>query len=310
MSVVGVFVLNAGVHLPFKLVESDSFFGAQINLFQSQNPFWAASLSSLMIFLSVRKLARVVSTQNIFGVTSSIHLPIIGVLLWAVTLSESYLLTALVATLSSVVVGGFVLSVRGSEHYAALFNASLTLSLLSLLYAPALVMLALAPTAMFILRATLREWIVTVFGLLLPISLVAYIYWLGGADFTYVYSCVAQGFVSHSHLLDFRILLLFRTVIVALALLLSLISIAWFKSNNAFKARARLQIIASTVIISLLTLLAPSASLLSFALVAPAVAILASFTMVHLRGRVANVLYFIFLTLLVLAMFTPLYLPL
>lgn len=309
MSLAGVFVLLVGVHSSLELVANESLLGGYIIDFQHSHVAWSAIISSAMIFISAVKLGRVVSTQNLFEVSTSIQLPLIGVMMWCVTLGADFLLSATVVTLSATIVREFLLAMRNTNYLPNLFNAALALSLLPLIYTPAAMMWIIVPFILLWVGVTLREWIVGVVGLLLPVAIVSYIFWLCGAELLLPVESMAAMFVEWSTLADISGIMLFRSLIIAVALLLTLLSMVWVK-NALYKNRRRMHITLITILFALSTLVTPSATLLSFALLAPPLAITTAYAAVNLRGTVANILYFTFLALLVLSMFTPLYLPL
>ncbi|MFR9513280.1 MAG: hypothetical protein SNF69_06560 [Rikenellaceae bacterium] len=308
MSGVGLYSLMTGRHSGIELIANDSLFASYITEFQLQHATLSALFASLLIVVSATRLGRIVSTQNICGVPTSIQLPILGALLWSVTLGENYLVVALVATLASHALGGFILTVRNNYSLANLFDATLAISLLPALYTPSIVLWFATPIILTMVVVTLREWIVALVGLLLPIAMVSYIYWLCGSDLSWFVVELYQRLYISSDILSFSTILPFRMLLILLSMALSILSLIWVK-GHVHKSRVRLNIAAVLLFVPLLGGLFPSVNHLIFALLAPAAALLTVFSLVNLRGKVANTLYFMIIALAILAMITPLDLP-
>ncbi len=309
ISVVGVFALVGIDPVGVDTVVGGSLldgFGVE---FQRTCPVGSAIIASGLIVSSSIWLGYIISMQNLYGVSTSIQLFVICALLWCATLGESYLLPAIVAALSVQVVGSLLRSVRSNNYSGYILNASLSLSLLPALYAPSVVMLLFLPIFWIIIGVTLRELIVSLVGALLPFGWVVYLFWLCGHDFMATLSDFGSMVMTPMGLFEIGDLPLFQTVIVAISLLISLLSLLFISGANPH-IRRRFMIVTVLGISSLLSIVVPSATLLSVALAAPALALLTSLGLVQLRGVATNTLYFVYLVLLVASMFIPLYLHL
>ncbi len=308
-SLIGAFVLARGSHGAVQLLSSESILGNYITEFQASHSGWSALIAALLIFLTATNLGRVISTQNLYSSATSIQIPMLGALIWCMVISRNSLLASIVISLSAQGLGGLLYAARNNNHLGYLFNASLAFSILPLFYTSAITLWIAIPIIMLFVGFTLREWIISISGLLLPLFSISYIYWLCGYDFIYASETMIIMLTEKSNIFDLRILMPFRTTALAISLLLAIGSTIWI-GESVPKSRIRLQITFIAAISSLLSLFSPSATLLTFALATPALAILASLTMVHLPAIAANIIYSLLFLLLLLAAFNPLYLPL
>lgn len=92
----------------------------------------------------------------------------------------SILLSTLLLLIAS---KGFVDSFAHRENFGILFTSGLLLGLAPLLHAQSAAYILLIPVAMIIYKRNMREFIVTIAGALLPMTLFAYIGWAVGARF-------------------------------------------------------------------------------------------------------------------------------
>lgn len=270
----------------------------------------SAIFVSLAIFVSTLRLGRIASMHNLFSGSTSIHLPLLGLLMWCVVLNGEYLLSTIVLLVVCRILGFLLFAVRNNSSVAYLFNASLALAILPLFYPSAIALWVVMPIVLILSGATWREWVASLAGLVISFGGVSYIYWLCGYDLLYVGQTIAATLQDSSFpLTEFHTILPFRGVVMLISILLSLISPLWF-DGLVPRTRSRLQIL----FILFLTLSAafalPSSTLMSFTIISPLVALLLTFCMVQLRGGVISILYFILLLLTLLSMLIPLYLPL
>ncbi len=308
ISAVGMFALLHLEPSTFDLVESPSLLGHVVSDFQLSHPTFAACIAAVVIFLAALWLGRIIAVSNLYSLNTSIQLQTLTILMWSSAIGDKFLLSSLITALTAYALGSVLLSVRNIEH-GNTFNAALALSLLLTLYTPSVVLWPFIPIILIIKGITLRELIIAVAGLLLPISGVLYIYWLVGADFVQTAQSLYQMLMSDSQLFEVNSIPLFSTIIFGLSLLLTLLSLLLI-TGNIHKTMARIKISVVTLIAAALTLLIPSASGLTAPLLAPGLGLFAAFGMALLRGYKANIVYLLFLLLLLASFFIPLDLPL
>ncbi len=307
-SIVGCVMLCSGLHGEVVSISADSPLGFYISKFQHGYPILSSVITAATILFSAMWFGRVASMQNLFGRSTSIHLPILGVLYWCVVLNSEYLLSAAILFLMTQAIGTIMLSVRSNNSIPSLFNAAMALSLLPMLYSPAAVLWLSLPLLLISMGVTFREWIVAVIGLVTPFVATIYIYWLCGGEFLDSFVVFYDKLFTDPDWSISDNMLLFRTICFGMAVILSLLSTLWM-SDLVHRTRVRLELAVILLVAATTSIIFPSASLLTFCLVAPPVALLTSFTLVRMRGIVANSIYFVLLILLLLALFTPIYIP-
>ncbi|MFI3263948.1 MAG: hypothetical protein SNG38_00025 [Rikenellaceae bacterium] len=305
----GMYALIMGEPVALSLPASESILGGYISGFQADYPLWAAVISTLFIFIATVKIGRFVSQNNLYSTATNIQIPLLGVFYWATCYGDDFLLSTLVAMLCTQALMGFMLSVRNESHLAPIFNASILLSFLPMFYTSAVAFWVVLPVILILISATLREWIIAFCGLLLPFAMLSYIYWLCGFEILFVGESMLSMLLSPAHLFSLTTIMPFHLAISALGLLLSLLSLLWIGSD-VHKRRVRLQITVAIFFASLLSLISPSATLLTLPLMAPMSAILASLSVSMLSARAANIIYTLLFILLLLSLFMPLYLEL
>ncbi len=308
-SIIGMFVLIGGHHLLFEFPSVDSLLGDYILSFQQSHRVSSSILTTCIILCSSLILSRVASMHNLFSDSTSIHIPILGVMLWCVVLNDEYLISVLTLQLIIWVVQSMFFAMRNNSSVVHLFNASLALGLLPLLYPSGAALWVALPIILMLSSGTWRESLSIVAGLILSLGGVSYIYWLCGYNILYVSQTIIDTIVDSTFpLLSFHTILLYRVVIFLVISILALVSPLWFGFSLP-RSRGRLQGLYTLLVVSLLTYLLPSSTMLTFVILAPIVALLATFTMVRLRGSVVSVIYLILLFMLLFSMFAPQYIP-
>lgn len=90
-------------------------------------------------------------------------------------------------------------SFKRSYSFGAVFSSSFALGLLPLLHAPFVVVYAALPVVWTLTRRTLRELVVGVVGALMPLLSVAYILWIKGYGFGYLFSLLSNEAFGHDY---------------------------------------------------------------------------------------------------------------
>ncbi len=309
ISIVGLCTLRWGNHALHELVYNDSLLGTYIAKFEVQQPLWAALFTTIVIFCTTFWLGRIISVQNIYSRSLSIQLPLSGIFAWSVVLNGESLLSSIISALVLIALVNLLHAARDEDSLPRFFDAALALSIVPLLYSPAMIMWLVVPLSLLVCAVPLRSWIVSLVGLILLPLLTFYIFWLCGEEFLAAPMRIWEQYITTSELLNFREVLLFRTSIITLGVFLSISSVLWIKENLR-RTRVRLQIGVIFLLTAIITLAAPSATLLSFCLVTPALGLLTPFTLTRIPWWIVNIFYILLVALLLLALFIPLYLPL
>ncbi|MFI3323217.1 MAG: hypothetical protein SNI45_02110 [Rikenellaceae bacterium] len=309
MCVAGFIALYYGDHISSESIPNSSLLGGYVTSFQQMYPLWGAALTALIIFYSSYWLGRNLSTQNVYSSSVSLQLPLLGAMGWSVVLSGDALLSSLIFSTMTIAVGALQRTVRHGNTLPQLFNATLALSLLSLLYPPTIMVWLSMPILLLVIGEPFRSWIVAFVGLLFVPLFVFYIFWLFGDDFMEAPQQCWNYYITFSGLLDFRLVMPFRYAIMLLAVILALLSTLWL-NGSVQRTRVRLQICFILLLASIVSFATPSATMLSFGLLAPVAAVLMTLSLTNVKPLVANITYLLVLALVALSLFTPLYLSL
>ncbi len=309
MCVVGAVALYHGDHIAFEPIPNGSLLGGYVTSFQCEHPLWGSMLTALIIYCSSFWLGRNLSTQNVYSSSVSLQLPLLGAIGWSVVLSGDALLTSLIFSTMVIAVGALQRTVRHGNTLPQLFNATLALSLLPLLYPPSIMLWLAVPILLLIIGGTMRSWIVAFVGLMFVSLFTFYVFWLVDGSFLEPFEQCWRYYITFSGLLDFRTIMPFRYAIMLLAVVSALISTLWLNSSVQ-RTRVRLQVCFVLLLASLVSFATPSATMLSFGLLAPVAAVLMTLTLTNVKRLVANIIYILMLVLIALSLFTPLYLPL
>ncbi len=306
MSILGVMALLRIEAAASNIIVSDSLLGGFISEFQHSHTPLSAIVAAVAILYSSIWLGHIVSQLNLFGLNTSIQLYVISALFWCIIYGDDFLLSTAVATLMTQATGYLLRAVRSNNNLSHIFNAALSLSIIPTLYTSSAIVWGILPIMLIIMGVTFREAIITLVGLALPCLAVLYFYWLHGAEFVDTARSIYAIFMEDSNLFEITEIALFKGSTIALALLLSILSIFWLE-GNIHRNQVRLIVCAALSMGAMLSLLSPSANMLTLPLLAPPLAILTSYAMASMRGVVANSVYFLLLILLLAELFYPLY---
>ncbi len=308
MSVVGLCALVNIESSEGVIYLTESLLGEPIVQLQRSHPTLSAIFSAIAVLSSAVWLGRVATVFNLYGISTTIQLFITGSLMWCAVACEEYLLASIIASLTSLAIGHMLRIVKVKD-LADTFNAWIALSLLPLIYPPSVVMWLSLPIILITTDASLRVAIVSIVGLLLIPLATIYIYWLCGADFLATLASNVDMLTANANLLSTATIPIFQTAMLGISALLAIISLVWI-GGLIHRTRVRFTIIFTLILCAACTIFIPSFTMLSLPLLAPPLALAASFALARLRGIVATITYILFIILLLLLMFSPIYLPL
>lgn len=160
-----------------------SALGDPIFAFQLGYPAWSRFLALLCVLCTGLSLGRVSVRYNLYAGKCYLAIPLFGMAACGIVCSPEYLTQYLSALLLALSFKHFCLSFRNGYGFSNLFRASLYLGLLCLISTPATPLMLLTPLVVFLFRRTLRELVVALFGLLLPVFALCYIAWALGDPF-------------------------------------------------------------------------------------------------------------------------------
>lgn len=265
-----------------------------LSSWQGSYPILSAVLSSLLLFLEALMIARIGTRHGLYSGGSLIAMPLYALLAVGLFMPADSLVGVVAALLFVRALRNLSASMRNGLSFTPLFRGALYLGTLPLLLPPAVLLLPLGVIALALFKRTLREGIVLLVGLLLPLFAASYLAWAFGEAFEAPVRQIAT--ILH----DGSALHLFRGAspifIVQLMLLFSasLCALFYFQSSryhSSSKARAILTLFSWSYLLSVGMLLLPGASFNLFMLIAVSTTLLLPYLFVRLRPLFANLLY-------------------
>lgn len=275
----------------------------ELLLWQTAWPRAARCLCGLLLVSAALTVGRMGVRYNLYAGGSLLAIPLFGIIACSLFLPDDLLAGSAAAFLLSRVVRNYCASYRTGYAFSSIFRGSLYLGALPLLYAPALLLFLLLPLAAFFFKRTIRELIVALGGLALPLAAFCYLHWAFGGSIAapalQLLDCLTA--TSGLRLLGSASWLSVLQLIVLLATVLC----AFFHFLNdlyasSSKARAILKTDSWLLLLCCATLLLPGSSALFFPLVAVPASLLAPFLFTRLGTAVANSLYGFILLLTIL----------
>ena len=151
--------------------------------FQAACPGWSRWIGGFLILFVGMSLGRLTVRYNLYSVGTCLAIPLYGAITAGLLDKESFLTTLTAAALLALAARNYARSFCNGYGFDALFRASLYLGILMLIVPAALPFVLILPLAVALFRRTLRETVVAIAGLLLPILTFCYLNWGAGGDF-------------------------------------------------------------------------------------------------------------------------------
>ncbi len=311
VSIFGVISLASSNFASIEIAPNISLLSPFFEQLQSNQRFLAIIVATYFITWSSFSLGRLASQYKLYERAYFIQLPLSAILSWSVAQSSDYLLSSTIIYVATRFTGSLFRAVRSDVSVSHIFDASLWLSVLPMLYAPSVVLWAIMPIFLLTISVTAREWIIAVAGLVLVPFVALYVSWLRGGDFGDWAVLYCEQFRQNEGLMTIEQIPLFKVCIIAITLLLSVIAmvISTFSESHP-RTKVRLAMLSLMVVICSASVALPSSSLSSITLMTPALALLSTLSLVRLQGLLVNVLYALVVVLFFLDTLAPIYISL
>lgn len=284
--------------------------GALFADFQSDYPVWSRLIAGFLIFFTGMCTARVAIRFNLYSVSTCISVPLYAIIACGLGTGDDYLASFFASALLALSVKNFCLSYSNGYKFDPIFRASLYLGALIILYIQALPLLLLLPFTVLLFRRTLRETIVALTGLLLPLLLLCYANWGAGGIFTAPLVQLGRDFITGVPLHLFISLPISTLALLGAIFLLTLFAVIFFLTHIYSAGSKPRFIILYNIGVLLLTLplgCGPAATTGSFALLAIPAAILLPVFFVRIRRSIGLVIYLLLLVATVSKIFLQYY---
>lgn len=262
--------------------------------FQSSFPVWSRTVGALLMLFSGMSLGRLTLRYNLYSVGTCLAIPFFAAISAALSAGGDLLTPLLGATLLTLSVKNFARSYCNGYGFDALFRASLYLGVLQLVLPPTLPLVALLPLAVVRFHRTLREAVVALAGLLLPLLAFGYINWGAGGELWAPCRLVAKAFSEGAALETLRALEPQQLIAPGVIALLDLTAIAFFLADSyaaGNKPRAIFNFEIGVLVLTVASLFTPAATPALILLFAVPSAVIIPFLVVRIHRLAALIIY-------------------
>lgn len=268
--------------------------GGYLQAWGAQLPTLSAIVWGITVIYGGMAIGRCGIRYSIYPAYTVIGIPIFGIIATGIMASHQMLLAA-AALLTIVLATKYMLRyIMQTESYGDLSLAMLYFGLLPAIYAPTTILYVILPIAMLFIKAHWRDWLTATTSLLFPLFALCYWSWCAGDGFlspafqAYYATFTSSGFevLSIASMAGFGIMMLVVVMIVAsLSVMVS--------DKYALNGRARVAMLFNAIMILLMgaTFIAPSASIISLALLAVSTSSLIPLMFIKLQHGFTRLVY-------------------
>lgn len=279
--------------------EASTLLGGLLVRFQMLWPGWARFFAGAALLIAGLQLGRLPIRYSLYTFRTCIGMPLFGVAVGIVALSPAYLAECIAALLFALASKHFCASFRTNGYgFGGSFRAAFCLGLLPLVVPGCEVLWLLIPVAMLLFRRTLRELVVAMAGLILPLLAACYLSWAAGRDISAPLIQLAEAYARPFGPLLLATLPLHALVPPAWLLLLAILS-AWSYAADFYvvSTKPRFILLFHVVMLGfcLALFLLPCGTATAAALFAIPAAILLPQLLLRIHGAVASLIYLLLL---------------
>ena len=283
--------------------------GAIVHSFEVAHPIIAAVVSFVFIvylaFIATRSTVR----THIFGANSFAAMTLVPLAIMGLASEEDMLTMALLAWLAVEALRRLFFSFGSEERLHAIFSALLAIGAMPLLDSSMFVAVLALPMFLVALRAGIREMIIGLVGMLLPIFTYAYVVWCMGGSFVDSLIEPYHNMLAPSGLTLEGYFVMPRLVLMATLLIAAIVSVVIYLRN-----RLALTLVArhvwrftttTTVLLAAALVLLPSVTSASFVVIGVVMSMLAPMFFLRVNTLIAIALYILMICSSVAAMILP-----
>lgn len=231
---------------------------------------------------------------SIYPTYTVLGIPILGIVATGIMISNNMLLSAVMLVVATLATKYMLRYIMVTESYGDLSLAMLYFGVLPMIYAPTAILYPALPLAMLLIKANWRDWLTATLSLLFPLFALCYWSWCGGEGFT---TPVTQGYaaiLTQSGFDAWTLLSLasLGILVVTAAMVLCAIAIC-ISDRYSLNGRARVAMRFNIVMILLAvaTLLLPSTSVTSLALLAIPTSSLIPLIFIRMRQNITRIMW-------------------
>lgn len=270
------------------------FWGALLHNFQVAHPHISGWICGVLMLYTGASLGRLTVRYNLYGTGTCLSIPLYGLAMIGTMQSGEYLTAVVASTLLMLSVKNLCLSYRNGFGFDRIFRGTLFFALLLFVEPAALPLLLLLPVVSNRFRRTTREMMVATAGILFPIATLCYLNWAMQGDLLAPLQLLYRAFVAGKWLGAPLSASLTEQIFFGTMLLLNLMALGLFGTNSytvSTKARHILQLVGRLLLLTLLTLVMPSASTATAALLVVPTTLLLPVLFIRIHQPIAQLLY-------------------
>jgi hypothetical protein len=257
-------------------------------------PLLSIVVSALLVFISGLLVGRNTVRAELYPVRCYLAIPILGIVACGILLSADYLTQSVALLLLVLASSNFYNSFHRHYCFERMFRGSLYIGLIPLVYAPAVALLFMVLLAILLFQRTLREAVVAVVGMMLPMLITIFIYWASGYEPSEPLHRIHEALlapVGYRFFGDNSMLLLVAGGMILFLSICSIASILFDIYTLRTKPRNILLYNFYLLCIVIGIYFVPGSTSVTLTLAAPAVAVLIPIALTKLNGWVASSLY-------------------
>lgn len=275
--------------------------GAWLQRLQAQMPSASAAVWGVTVFFAGLSIGRYGVKNSLYPAYTLMSIPLFGAVAAMIAVSGDYLVTSL-ATLFMLMGSKYLMRcVMRTSSFGDLSLSMLFFGAVPLVFAPAAVVVyAVMPLMIIVVKTNLREWIVAAVSLLLPLLALCYVGWCCGGEFAAPVLRMADLLLTPSGFNFYRMLNPAVILQIGLLLVMVLCSVSLIISDRySLKVKARAVMRFNALLLLAMTALffLPSATVTLFPLVAVPAAILLPMMFVRMGVGFTEMLYRLLLLL-------------
>lgn len=268
--------------------------------FQEQYPLISIAIAVTFFVIGAMLNVMTATRYNLFGTDSQLPLLLYVCFVVGFCTTTDIITPSIIACLGALSLRDLFRTYDNNGRTSKLLSGSFWIGVLPLIY-PATIMLWIAPFIFLILFVkSLREIGVVVTGLLLPLALYAYVFWILGGEFLAPIVELFRSVIEHSSYPPTfnRLIWIAHIVLTSVVAALSFISLLQVERMSLrFVARTRLYCTFILVILGAFMALLPSHSYQVFAALAAPLSIVVTPALMRLRSWISVPLYFVIVLL-------------
>lgn len=280
--------------------------GIAIAEFQQSHNIISALLGFVLIFRLSMMVTRMAVRSHLYDVNSFGAMSIVPLAIMALTTPGDALSTIVVAMLAVEAMRRLFYAFSSEQRMNAIFTAMLAMGAMPLMDSALFVVILALPLIIVALRCSLRDLIIAVVGMVLPIFIYAYVVWCSGGAFTDTIAMLYHNMLEPSQLSTEAYLSTPRIAALSLLLFIGLCSVVLYASKSSSLKPATRHIwdfmVSTVVLLGAALMLLPSTTATSIVVVAIVVSTMAPMLFLRLGTLTAVLLYMALATISVVAM--------